>query len=442
MQIVKFLFLTLALVLFTYCSQSQTSNSAPVITAKPIIDSTCRALLRSYVYPAKAEKIRAYLQQKLKTGTYDLLADGRELAEATTRDMRAVQPDNHLTVRYDPELEKRILAYVARPQADANDLAKERAKNFFFQRVEMLRGNIGYVAFTGFAVPTTAARKVVRAAFQFVSHADALIIDLRNNFGGNPQMSQEILGYFFPEKTYTGRSFNRLENRWTNQYVGGNQSPNERLVLNMPVFILTSSRTFSAAEGLAYLLQSFQKGLVVGDTTRGGAHLTRSFSIGNGFVAFIPYLRGENAKTRTDWEGVGVLPNLSVHENDALLAAQNEILKAKLERADDEKEQSQIRWLMGFNQAQQKPAAVRAGDYEKATGRYAEFEISIKEAVLVFRDTNQPTVTYKRMIPITSSLFQVENDYQVELLKDEQGQYRSINVSWEDGFSEIIKKTD
>jgi C-terminal processing protease CtpA/Prc len=40
---------------------------------------------------------------------------------------------------------------------------------------------------------------------QFISHTDGLIIDLRNNFGGNGEMLDEILKLLFPTKTYTGK---------------------------------------------------------------------------------------------------------------------------------------------------------------------------------------------------------------------------------------------
>src|SRR5215217_857213 len=148
---------------------------------KLVIDSTCNALLRNYVYPEKAQAMRDYIQRKHKKGGYDTILDGHQLANTLTKDLRTVQPDNHLTVRYDPDLENRIRKFVATLQKDKMELEKERKQNFFFRKAEILNGNIGYIVFTNFADTGELSRRTVRAAMQFVANTDALILDLRNN---------------------------------------------------------------------------------------------------------------------------------------------------------------------------------------------------------------------------------------------------------------------
>ena len=313
--------------------------------------------------------------------------------------------------------------------------------NFYFKKLEILPSNIGYIEFNGFAIPSQSARKTINSAMQFVSHTDALIIDLRNNFGGNGSTANEIASYFFKTKTYTGRSFNRIENKWTNGYLENKRTITNGLILNMPVYILTSNRTFSAAEGLAYTLQNIKNAVIIGDTTRGGAHLTRSFSLGNGFVGFIPFARGENAATNTDWEGTGVIPNIATEESDCLITAQNTILHKKLAAAINETDKRKINYIINYNKSKNSSVIIDSLNALKLIGRFAEFEVALQGSKLMFRDTNQRNSNYKKMTGITSTLFQVGNDYQVEFVI-KNGLFNSIKMYWDDGYEDKISKSD
>lgn len=57
--------------------------------------------------------------------------------------------------------------------------------NFAFDKVQRLPGNIGYEKFRLFAYPYLAAA-TASSATDFVANTDALIIDLRDNGGGDP----------------------------------------------------------------------------------------------------------------------------------------------------------------------------------------------------------------------------------------------------------------
>lgn len=208
--------------------------------------------------------------------------------------------------------------------------------------------------------------------------------------------------------------------------------------MKMPVYLLTGKKTFSAAEGFAYTLQTLYGARVIGSTTSGGAHLTRSFSLGKGFVGFIPYLRSENEKTHTDWEGTGIIPDLQT--DTPLLTAQNEILKNKLKVANSN-EKAQIQWLINYNQSQMTNSKVNSSQLDKYIGHFAEFEITKQDNQLYFRDINQKNKLAFPMIGISQTLFQVERDYQLEFVHESNGQYQSIIMSWSDGYSEKIDRT-
>src|SRR6185295_17800434 len=89
-----------------------------------------------------------------------------------------------------------------------------------------------------------------------------------------------------------------------------------------PVFVLTSARTFSAAEEFTYNLQARTRATIVGETTGGGAHPGGVASLARGFSAFIPSGRAINPITHTNWEGTGVVPDVRVPADQALDTAQ------------------------------------------------------------------------------------------------------------------------
>jgi C-terminal processing protease CtpA/Prc len=85
-----------------------------------------------------------------------------------------------------------------------------------------------------------------------------------------------------------------------------------------PVYVLTSSRTFSGGEELAYDLQALHRAQVVGETTGGGAHPVAPYEVGDQFTIMVPAGRPINPITKTNWEGVGVKPDIAVKADAAL----------------------------------------------------------------------------------------------------------------------------
>jgi len=435
----RLLFLSLGLWLSANAlSAQEKADKMDKLVVQRSIQQISKAIRENYVYPDKAISITDFLNSQYKSGTYSQLNTYPEFADKITEDIRSVQDDRHLRVEYNPKLEADIIRF-NRSQEGKNaitktDISAERSQNFFFRKLEILPANIGYIEFTNFALPSPEAQKTIQHALQFVANTDALIIDLRNNRGGSGR-SNNILGYFFKERIKTGKSYRRITNSWTENFV----EPAE-FFLGQPVYVLTSKRTFSAAEGFAYILQNQRNATLIGEPTNGGAHLTRSFSLGDGFVGFIPYARSENEKTRTDWEGTGVIPTIKITADNALLAAQNQILNVKLTKAD-ETEKRKIQWLINFNQSKTSEIIPDSTEFKNLTGRFAEFEITSKGGKLYFRDVNQASKTRFPMIPISSLLFQVGGDYQVEFVDKLDEKFQAINVSWSDGWTEKIKRS-
>jgi len=424
------------------------NNEPPKIdslTKIEVVNSICNSLINNYVFPDKAKVMTDFLKQQTQNNIFRSVTNPNQFANEIQKTLRSVNKDNHLRIEYNPRLEKDIIKFLENKKGSnailAEQIKKDEKQNFYFKKLEILPSNMGYIEFTNFAIPSPSARKTVHSAMQFISHTDGLIIDLRNNFGGNGKMSEEILSYFFPVKTYTGKTYNRIENKWSNSYVENKKEITNGLKLKMPLYILISNRTFSAAESFAYTLQSMKKAVIIGNTSRGGAHATRSFGIGNGFVAFIPYLRGENVTTKTDWEGVGVIPDIRTEDNNCILTAQNHFLNQKLLTEKDENEKRKIIWQINFNKSKSSNLIINPTKLTKFIGRFQEFEVTLSENQLVFRDTNQKSNGPKKAIAVTSNLFQIGSDYQVEFITDSNDICNTIKMYWDDGYVETIDRT-
>jgi C-terminal processing protease CtpA/Prc len=103
--------------------------------------------------------------------------------------------------------------------------------------------------------------------------------------------------------------------------------PGKRLGLGKPVYVLTSKRTFSAAEEFTYNLKNLKRAVIVGEVTGGGAHPGGGHPINAHFGIGVPSGRAINPISKTNWEGTGVAPDIEAPADQALKVAHLEALK-------------------------------------------------------------------------------------------------------------------
>jgi C-terminal processing protease CtpA/Prc len=194
-----------------------------------------------------------------------------------------------------------------------------RKENGMIRKLEILGGNVGYMRIDGF-LSADMVREPMTAAFAFLKNTDALIIDTRFNGGGDPNSVALLTSFLSEGAPYLVNSFHHREGGRIEQFrttdLGAAAYGAQR-----PVYVLTSRRTFSGGEEFAYDIKAFKRGVVVGETTGGGANPTRGVELGHGFFASIPFGRAVNPVTGTNWEGVGVSPDLAVAAEQALSLA-------------------------------------------------------------------------------------------------------------------------
>ncbi|MEZ6015351.1 MAG: S41 family peptidase [Planctomycetota bacterium] len=284
-----------------------------------VVERVGALLTERYVFPEVAAQCAERLRAQPTKEAPGAVAEPEAFAAWLTQVLRDVSHDEHLLVRV------RAVAASPAPAGPAFPL-RERARrfsrgqesNFGFERVERLEGNVGYLDLRSFAAPWEAQTTAV-SALGFLENTDAVIFDLRRNEGGYPGMVQFLSSYLFAEPTHLNtlyfREGDRTEEYWTLPDVPGAK------LSEVPVFVLTSAQTFSAAEEFSYNLQAQERATLVGETTRGGANPGGLFPIDAQFEMVIPTGRAINPVTGTNWEGTGVVPHVAVPAERALEAA-------------------------------------------------------------------------------------------------------------------------
>jgi hypothetical protein len=292
------------------------------------IDGVLALTTQAYDNAEVARRMTAAVRARQAAGAYDAIADGDQLAAQLTSDLRAVSHDLHLVVTFTPF--KTALDEEPLPQNDERMGPQLLAGNCAFDKAEILPGNIGYVKFNDFG-PVDICGPTAAAAMAFIAHTGALIIDLRENRGGDPPMIVFLASYFFDAPTHLNDFASRaggrfagpgLTQEWTAAYLPGPRLARE------PVFVLTSHATFSGAEEFSYDLQAQKRAAIVGEPTGGGAHPADAHVVADYFTVFVPYGEAINPVTHANWEGAGVQPDVKTPAADALSAAQGLALAA------------------------------------------------------------------------------------------------------------------
>jgi len=276
-----------------------------------------------YVFPDRAIQAKAKIDAALGAGEYDSINDPRTFAQRLTEDLQSVTHDKHM----------RVSVTAGPPPTGAQPASPPPPTNGGFARVDVLKGNIGYIRLLGFPPPQV-FNPAAEAAMRDVGGTDALIIDMRDNGGGSAEADSYFGSFFFdPAKPV---ALNSIVNRTpsTNMFTTTEfkTKPVATPYLNKPVYILTSNHTFSGGEAFIYDLQAQKRVSIYGETTGGGANPGGVFPVGGRFGIFVPMGRAENPITKTNWEGVGVAPDHPTTEKLAFQAAMSDAVIQLLKR--------------------------------------------------------------------------------------------------------------
>lgn len=398
-----------------------------------LIRDLSASLNETYVFPDVAEEMVALINSELEQGAYDALDSVADLAARLTQDLQSISHDKHLNVRPftppagasgeppDPEEQRRLRMEAA------------RRDNFGFHRLEILPGNVGYLDLRGFMDAGIAGPTAI-AAMNFLANSSALIIDLRFNGGGSPSMIQLISSYLFDEPQHLNSFYIRRTDStrqfWTQANVVGPK------LVDVPVFVLTSGRTFSAAEEFTYNLKNMERATIVGETTGGGAHPVEGLisDMGDGFYAraSIPFGRAVNPITGTNWEGTGVTPHVEIVADQAFERAQIEALALLTETTDDPGERLALEWAREGIEARLAPVTLSEVELEAYVGSYGPRRIIREGARLVYQRDDGPRYV---LVPMGGDRFGIEqlDNFRIRFERNAAGRVVGLTGQYADG---------
>ena len=272
-----------------------------------------RNLNEFYVSQKMAKRMEDAIRARQKRGEYDSLTDGDAFAMMLTKHFQEVSQDEHLHLSFSPARGPEDQSATT-PDAATQYRKQLQSLNCGFEKADLLPGNIGYLKLNMFADPEVCGATAV-AAMNFLANADAIIINLRENNGGDPNMIALISTYLFSDDLWE-RKGAKTQQYWTLPYVPGKRLDGK------PAYVLTSKLTFSGAEEFSYNLKNLKRATIVGETTGGRAHPSSTHRIDDHFTIRVPYAKAVNPISKTNWEGTGVAPHVKVPAAEALSAAQ------------------------------------------------------------------------------------------------------------------------
>ncbi len=383
---------------------------------KEVVDSVALFMENYYVFPDKGKEIADYIKNRFEDDEYEEINDPLEFSGKITKDLRAINNDRHISLIYAPDMIKRIKESQAAKNDDFDkyELELSRKRNFGFEEVKILDGNIGYLKLNSFDDAGEAGETAI-AAMNFFAYADAIIFDLRNNGGGSPSMIQLISSYLFDEPVHLNsfyiRKGERTKQFWTQANVTG------RKMTNADVYVLTSGYTFSAAEEFTYNLKNMERATIIGETTGGGAHPVSGYYVNDNFRVIIPFGKAVNPVTKSNWEGTGITPHVEVSRDKALITAHIKALEKLKEKENDERIIAKYQWALEGLYAKENPVEIDKEILVSYAGDYSPRKITFEDGKLYYQREGRPKY---RMIPIKKDLFGFEelSYFRLKIIKE------------------------
>ena len=327
-----------------------------------VIDSAVARLARTYVEADTGRMIGDRIKARLAAGAYDRLDNPAQFAEAVTTDLRSLNGDLHLSLRYTPPGG----GGPSGPGGPGG--ADPRLQNFGLGRLEILDGNVGYLEITGF-MGAPGYQDAVVDALRFLARTDAVIIDVRRNPGGSGEMSHFVFSHFLGA---TPVSTIRVSRRApappvVRQSLGEVPGPRRP---DVPLFVLTSRATGSAAEEFSFVLKNRKRATIVGTRTAGAGHMVTSAPVGHGFVIGLSITRVSDPETGLEWEQVGVQPDRDVAADAALVEAHAEAVRAIRPTVGEGGRGRALDRLLATLDARRRPVSVDPARLARFVGRY------------------------------------------------------------------------
>ena len=209
-----------------------------------------------------------------------------QLFEVLT-DMLAELRDGHVNLSTSMDYGRYWAWHEAYPQNFSDTLERRYLKTDYKiaagLKYRVLDDNIGYIRYESFLQGVGEGN--LDDCLTYLALCRGLIIDIRNNGGGELTIAEKLAGRFVQEKTLvsymqhkTGKGhndFSSLEPRYL--------EPSSNIRWHKPVCVLTNRSVFSAANDFAVIMHTLPNVKLVGDHTGGGSGMPMTNSLPNGW---------------------------------------------------------------------------------------------------------------------------------------------------------------
>lgn len=407
-----------------------------------VVEKTAEIIRDQYALPEIGKKISDLLQEKLDGGRYSAFHTVSEFCSALRYDLQDISQDLHLGVFHLPATAAK-LRDTSPDDADPDWwYNRHRVMNHGLVKAEYMAGNVGYLDIQLFA-PLYDAKDIAIQMMNYISNCEALIIDLRNNGGGDRHIVQLIESYFFEGEsklllTLYNRPSDTYEQIRTIPQLPGKPMP------TIPIYILTSKRTFSGGEDFAYTLKHHGRALIVGESTGGGAHTVDQKLVYDDFVIVIPTGYAIHPETKANWEGTGVEPDIAVPHEQALGAAHIHAIETLIAQTSDEERARRLKWKLERLKAIYNPIDVPKEILSQHVGTYREYYVAFRSNALSIFSHKDKRIQWD-LYPISRVLYGIKNDdeYNVQFEIEESGKAAAlVFLHWSRDEGTPISRTD
>lgn len=302
-----------------------------------VVENLARQMEQHYVDAARGKKAAYRIRYKLQKGGYDELLNQRNFTDELTMDVRGdTDDDRNLRVVFVANVIPQQLdgsavvdartAWDAQAEGtEVNTLGLVTATDGV-PKYEVMKGNVGYMKVIHFNGGAAASKKFAEV-MEALHDTQMLVLDLRDNSGGDSASAVELAGYFFAQPMKLAAMETRTApDKWVRETFVSKPAPSNLAYLKQPVILLTSRETVSAGELLAFVLKQHGRVKILGESTRGGSHPAIRVRLDDHFGATIPNARIFDPQTNTSWETSGVIPDRYLLAYQAL-----EIVKRELQ---------------------------------------------------------------------------------------------------------------
>jgi Peptidase family S41 len=361
------------------------SISAPSVGhAAPTLASDHTAAVReienviekNYVFAELRPAIRAQLERSRLAHRYEVM-DPDLFVARINEDLKSAAHDGHLYLANDRAEYAAMLAPADSSDGlDAYRRALAIRDHSGLTKMEILPGNIRYLKLERFQWIPGATVAAYDSAANFLMDGDAVIIDLRDNGGGTSDAADYFSTVFLAPDPLRATSASSRERNpgW----------------IGKPLYLLVNGSVGSAAEAVAYDAQQEKTATIVGSTTYGAANNNKKFPIAPQFVLSVSYNRPINSISGTNWEGVGVKPDISVVAYNALPAAEAAALDRLSVATTPPNRLAEYRWARIAVGAQLNPVIIAPGRLRDMAGHYGTIELKASKAGLRFYRSDRP----------------------------------------------------